>query len=71
MRDNRFKQANPDVMLGDGIRHGAVTAVDYLAQKVGDFALAYIMDVVDRYDVDGISLDFFRHPIFFRSNAAG
>ncbi len=71
MTDNRFKRENPDVMFGKDIKYGAVTAVDYLDERVRDFAIAYIMDVVDRYDIDGIFLDFFRHPIFFRSNAQG
>jgi hypothetical protein len=71
MPENTFKNENPEVLFGKDIRHGAVTAVDYLNEKVRAFALAYIMDVVDRYEVDGIFLDFFRHPIFFRSNAHG
>ncbi len=71
MVDNCFKRDNPDVMFGKDIKHGAVTAVDYLDGRVTDFAVAYIMDVVDRYGIDGIFLDFFRHPIFFRSNAQG
>jgi len=71
MPENRFKNDNPDVMFGKGIKHGSATAVDYLEEKVRAFAAAYIMDVVDNYTIDGIFLDFFRHPIFFRSNAAG
>jgi hypothetical protein len=71
MPENRFKNDNPDVMFGKKIKYGANTAVDYLNQKVRDFAVDYIMDVVDNYDIDGIFLDFFRHPIFFRSNANG
>ena len=71
MPENRFKTENPDVMFGTGIHHGAVTGVDYLDPRVTDFAIEYIMDVMDRYSVDGIFLDFFRHPIFFRSNTVG
>ncbi|MDP8286994.1 MAG: hypothetical protein RAP03_09955 [Candidatus Electryonea clarkiae] len=71
MPENKFKNDNPEVMFGKGIKHGAVTAVDYLEEKVRDFAVRYIMDVVDNYTIDGIFLDFFRHPIFFRSNANG
>jgi hypothetical protein len=71
MEENEFKRHHPDVMFGPGIAHGAVTAVDYLDERVRQFAISYIVDVVDRYPIDGIFLDFFRHPIFFRSNAAG
>jgi len=71
MPENRFKNDNPEVMFGKGIKHGAVTAVDYAVEKVRQFAVDYIMDVVDNYSIDGIFLDFFRHPIFFRSNADG
>lgn len=71
MPENKFKNDNPEVMFGKGIKHGEITAVDYLEQKVRNFAVDYIMDVVDNYTIDGIFLDFFRHPIFFRSNATG
>ena len=71
MPENEFKNGNNDVMFGAGIKHGAVTAVDYLDERVRSFGVAYIMDVVDRYSIDGLFLDFFRHPIFFRTNARG
>ncbi|MFC1526967.1 hypothetical protein ACFL6X_09190, partial [Candidatus Latescibacterota bacterium] len=71
MPENQFKADHPEVMFGPGSKHGAVTAVDYAEARVRDFAVRYIMDVVDRYDVDGIFLDFYRHPVFFRSNSAG
>lgn len=71
MPENCFKNEHPDVMFGEDRIHGARTAVDYFDARVRDFAVAYIMDVVDRYEIDGIFLDFYRHPIFFRSNAKG
>jgi hypothetical protein len=71
MTENRFKNDHPEVMFGKGIKRGAVTSVDYLDESVRDFAVNYIMDVVDRYDIDGIFLDFYRHAVFFRSNANG
>ncbi len=69
--DNRFKIENPDILLGKNIKHGAPTAVDYASEKVRAFGVKYISEVIDSYNPDGVMLDFFRHPVFFRSTGAG
>lgn len=74
LRGNRFKRENPQCLLGTRERpprYGAWTAVNYLCAPVRDMAYALIAEVCQNYDVDGIYLDFFRHPIFFPGPANG
>ena len=42
------------------------TALDFEIPEVLDYLVAIIDDVLSRYDVDGIEIDYFRGPIFFR-----
>ncbi len=71
---NRFKHENPDCLMGrldqvDTFRKWS--AVDYDHEKVREMALACIEEVCRNYDVDGIELDFFRHPVLFKATALG
>jgi len=51
--------------------HMNATALDYEHQEVRDLQFAIIEDVCQRYDIDGIELDFMRNPIFFRPTLDG
>jgi len=73
----KFKRDNPHLLLGkpaDFSKSGQSkwwTALDFAAEPVRQRRLDIIADVLDRYDVDGIDLDFCRTPIFFRSTMEG
>lgn len=72
----RWKRDNPELMLGTRSkrpRYGGRrwSAVDYGKAAVRNKVLRIITDVVTRYDVDGVELDFFRHPVYFRAAAQG
>ncbi len=43
-------------------------AVNYGIPEVRDYMFRIIEEVCQDYDVDGIEMDFFRHPLFFRSH---
>ena len=45
-------------------------ALDFEIPEVRDYLLAIIDDVLERYDVDGIEIDYFRNSMFFRPNLA-
>jgi hypothetical protein len=47
------------------------TLSDYENPEVRDDLVATIEDVCQRYEIDGIELDFIRHPLFFRPNLEG
>lgn len=51
--------------------HGRWSSVDYTHQAVRDQAFLAWEEVCNSYDIDGLMLDFFRHPTSFRSTAMG
>ena len=44
------------------------SSLDFEMPEVRDHLVAIIEDVLSRYDVDGIEIDYFRSPMFFRPN---
>ena len=62
-----FKKKNPNCVLKPN--EPRTTGVNYAMEKVRETALAYIREVCENYDVDGIDLDFYRHLLYFPSNA--
>ncbi|MCC7474705.1 MAG: hypothetical protein IT425_04875 [Pirellulales bacterium] len=74
LKANRFKAAHPEFMFGTAKKrpkYGAWTALDYAHPEVREHAYQLIEEVCRNYDVDGIELDFFRHPVFFRATTRG
>ena len=73
---SRFKEEHPELLVGKkGVKMPMMSnkwsAFDYGQKPVRDLAVNIIADVVNQYDVDGIELDFFRHPAFFRAQFYG
>jgi len=48
---------------------GRWSAVDYGASAVRHHVEMMVKEAISKYDVDGVQLNFMRHPIFFRSTA--
>jgi hypothetical protein len=74
LKHNKLKTDHPEYMLGkpgERTKGGKWTAVNYDLPQVRELAFRYVEEVVTRYDVDGVELDFFRHPLFFPSTAQG
>ena len=74
LKNNKLKTDHPEYMLGkpgERMKNGKWTAVNYGLPEVRDLAFRYVEEVATRYDVDGVELDFFRHPLFFASTAKG
>ena len=74
LRANRLKTEHPDYMIGTATKKpkfGAWTAIDYTQEPVRELAFRYVEEVCRNYAVDGVELDFFRHPVFFRRAAMG
>ncbi len=68
----QLKKDHPKYLVGSKEsrpKHGGWTAVDYGHPQVRELAFRFIEEVCQRYDVDGIELDFFRHPVFFKRAA--
>ena len=69
----QLKRDHPEYLLGTKAqppRRGQWSAVDYGLPVIRDLARRTIAEVANRYDIDGIELDFWRHPVFFRKTAA-
>jgi len=67
---SQWKKRNPEVLMGKKGRK-LWSAVNYARPEVRDKVFRILQDVATRYDVDGLELDFFRHPVFFKPQTAG
>lgn len=74
----RFRRERPDLMIGrpgESIPEGTIewgikTGLDFTFPEVREHRLSIVEEVVERFDVDGVELDFMRHPGFFRPDEA-
>jgi hypothetical protein len=72
----KWKQDHPEYLMGkkgDKFPHGGGrwSAVNYGLPEVRDKVFRILSDVCTRYDVDGLELDFFRHPVYFKPQMTG
>jgi hypothetical protein len=74
-RVGSFKKEHPEYLLGDSVavyemgkphKFHTRLAFNYAIAEVREFRLAIIREVLDRYDVDGIELDWTRHAWAFK-----
>ncbi|MFV0415480.1 MAG: glycosyl hydrolase family 18 protein [Chthoniobacterales bacterium] len=69
-----FKKKHPELLVSSDktpLLHGKRTSVDYGQEEIRKKAFSFVEEVAKGYDVDGVELDFFRHPVFFKSAASG
>lgn len=72
--NNKLKVAHPEYLLGgyrEKLKHGSWAGVNYALPEIRELAFRYVEEVCRNYDVDGVELDFFRHPVFFKSTTRG
>ncbi|MGV8095425.1 MAG: hypothetical protein AB2L24_26530 [Mangrovibacterium sp.] len=72
----QWKKDHPEYLIGkkgDFFPHGNFrwSSLNYELKPVRDKVFAILHDVCSRYNIDGIELDFFRHPIFFEDTMQG
>jgi len=70
----KLKREHPEWLVASKAkrsRHGGWSAVDFGHPEIRDLAFRYVEEVCRNYDVDGVELDFFRHPVFFKRHAMG
>jgi hypothetical protein len=77
---SQWKKDHPEFLMGKPGQEfpfgrarwkGRWSALDYSLPEVRDKVFRILQDVATRYDVDGLELDFFRHPVFFKSQMTG
>jgi hypothetical protein len=69
----KLKVDHPEWLMGtkdQPPKRGTWSAVDYARPEIRDLARRVIAETAANYDLDGIALDFWRHPVYFRSTAA-
>ena len=69
---NQLKVEHPEWLIeqaGNKPKFGAWSAVDFTHAEIRDLAFRYTEEVCRNYPVDGVELDFFRHPVFFKRPA--
>jgi hypothetical protein len=67
---NKMKQEHPDWLLGpmEGVKFQLHRfAFDYAVPEARAFRLALIEEACEKYELDGLDLDFCRHPRFFKA----
>ena len=77
-RHGRFRREHPDWLIGQPhevipaptLEYAIARGVDYKFPGVRDHLTAVIFELFERFDVDGIELDYYRHPAFFRIEEA-
>lgn len=74
----RLRREHPELLIGrpgedipaGSLEWGIRTGLNYALPEVRAHMLAIICELIDRFDIDGIELDFMRHPAFFRLEEA-
>ena len=74
----RIRREHPELLIGrpgealaDGsLEWGIRTGLDYSHPEVREHVAAVIEELFENFDVDGVELDYMRHPAFFRVDEA-
>ena len=66
-RTSRFWMENRELAIEPGSDHFPTCVLDFTHEKVRNYRLAQIREIINRYAVDGFEMDFTRHYMFFPS----
>jgi hypothetical protein len=74
----KFRREHADWLIGQpyeqipipSLEHAIARGVDYKFPGVREHLLEIVTELIERFDVAGIELDYFRHPAFFRIEEA-
>lgn len=70
----KLKRDHPQWLVGAPAKqpgYGTWSSVNYAVPEIRDLCYRFFEEVCQRFDVDGVELDFFRHACFFKSVAEG
>ena len=70
---SKFRKNNPEYLIGwneinaePSMEWGVSTGLNYAINHVRNYMSSIILELAERWDIDGIELDFMRHPTFFK-----
>ena len=74
----RFRRQHPELLIGrpgeslpeKSMEWAIRTGLNYAFEDVRDYMRRIIFEVFENFDVDGVEMDFMRHPGFFRMEEA-
>ena len=73
----KLRRERPELTIGRGkdlpepsMEWGVGTGLDYALPEVRDYMSSIALETVERWDVEGVELDFFRHPTHFNIEEA-
>ena len=73
----KLRRERPELTIGKGMdlpepsmEWGVGTGLDYALPEVRDYMSSIVLETVERWDVEGVELDFFRHPTHFNIEEA-
>lgn len=73
----KLRREHPELTIGRGeklpepsMEWGVGDGLDYALPEVRDYMSSIVLETVERWDVDGVELDFFRHPTHFNIQEA-
>ena len=74
----RLRREHPELLIGrqgeqipeGGIEWGIKTGLNYAFPEVREYMYSIITELFERFEVDGLELDFMRHPALFRTEEA-
>jgi len=67
---SRYRKEHPQFLLGDAVHPGFSTGFDFAHAPVRERRYRIIEELATRYRLDGVELDFLRHPAYFKPDEA-
>jgi hypothetical protein len=68
MFNGPFWRAHPELRIRSGWLPEGMTNLDYALPGTQDYVLSVFRELLDNYDLDGVNMDFTRHPPFFNDD---
>ena len=63
---NRFYKDHPEYRIGSDITDWDTRVLNWAHPEVRQWMFGFVRELCEQYDIDGLELDFMRHPGFFR-----
>ena len=60
-----FKKKHPEWQIGEGHTYGVRTALNFAVSEVRELKFRTIEEIFQKYDFDGLEIDFLRSPTYF------
>ena len=67
---SRYRKEHPQFLLGDAVHPGFSTGFDFAHAPVRERRYRIVEELATCYQLDGIELDFLRHPAYFKPDEA-